>query len=459
MIIPKFLAAVCATSCVVPATKAETFQSGDRWTAIGDSITHGGQYTVSVYLYYATRFPELQLDVSNAGNSGDDTHGALSRFDWDIQSNKPTVASIMFGMNDVRREIYGDMPVTPQLADQRLYILEGYRSFMTKLVDLLDANGTRIILITPSIYDETALNPKTEVLTGVNGALGECAVFLRELAAEKNAKLVDFHGPMTEINARMQADDPSASLIKPDRVHPNPVGQFVMGYLFLKALDAPGVVSTVTIDAATSMATEVENATLENLEIADGIITFTLSENAIPFPVGKNEEPALEWVPFHDEFNRQILKVTGLAPGSYVLSIDGTPIRAFKSIELADGVNLALEKNTPQAMQSARVLELMNTWHEQIQELRTVASYEFWRLGDIPHPISLVTARDQVMPLIEKLKDSDSGMDKQTRDFAMRYLNAKTTEPEIRTNLADTVDKIRNESRPHVHTYRLEPEH
>ena len=458
MILRKILTALCAAACILSTANASApFANGDRWTVVGDSITHGGQYYTWVYLYYATRFPELQIDVSNAGNSGDDAHGALKRYDWDIRSNKPTVASIMFGMNDVRREIYGDMPLTNQLRDQRTYILEGYRSFMTQLVKRIQADGTRVILITPSIYDETARNPKSGVLTGVNGALGECASFLGNLAGETGATLVDFHAPMTKINARMQARDPSASLIKPDRVHPNPVGHFVMGYLFLKAIGAPGIVSSVTIDAKASKVAGVENATVESLVAGENGITFTLHEKAIPFPIGKNEQPALEWVPFQDEFNREILKVTGLARGEYSLSIDGKPVRRFKFDELAAGANLALEPNTPQSVQSAKVLGLMEAWHQQIQELRTIGSFEFWRLGAVPHPISLETARKHVEPEIEKLKDATSESDKQARNSCVRYLEAKAHETELRTKVGEIAAEIRATARPQPHAYRLEP--
>lgn len=246
-----YLSLACLTLWAATSLAQLPFKDGDRWTMVGDSITHGGEYHTWIYLYCITRFPDLELSVANAGNSGDDAHGALERYDWDILPKDGTVASVMFGMNDVRREIYGDVPDTPQVRDQRIYILEGYRSFMSQLVQRLQDDGARLILITPTIYDETAQHNK-EVLTGVNGALGACAAYVSELADSTGATLVDFYGPMNDINARIQAQDPAASLIKTDRVHPNPIGQFVMAYLFLDAVEAPGLVSSVSIDAAQS---------------------------------------------------------------------------------------------------------------------------------------------------------------------------------------------------------------
>ncbi|HEY9250576.1 MAG TPA: hypothetical protein VIO38_15660, partial [Rariglobus sp.] len=58
---------LCAALCAAPL-RAETapglFRDHDRWAAVGDSITQGRTYYAWIYLYYATRFPDLALDVS-----------------------------------------------------------------------------------------------------------------------------------------------------------------------------------------------------------------------------------------------------------------------------------------------------------------------------------------------------------------------------------------------------------
>ena len=431
------------------------FKDGDRWTMVGDSITHGGEYHTWVYLYFLTRFPEMELRVANAGNSGDDAHGALERYDWDIIPKQGTVASVMFGMNDVRREIYGDVEETNQIRDQRIYILEGYRSFMTKLVQQLEADDYRIILFTPTPYDETAQHDR-DVLTGVNGALGECADFVTQLAERYGAILVDFYGPMNAINERMQSEDPAASLIKTDRVHPNPVGQFVMAYLFLKAVDAPQFVSSVQIDLANPDAVELINASISELEVGENELSFTLNQGAIPFPVGKAQQPALEWVPFQEDLNREILQVSGLANGEYRLSIDGEVIRTFQSEALAGGVNLALESNTPQALQSAEVLKQIQAWHRLALEYRSIASFEFWQFGNFQHPIQVEQVRDYIDAEIERLEPFTTGPNSWKRNRFIHYLDRKPREASIRAEMSSMIDQIRTEAQPHSHHYRLQ---
>ena len=440
------------------APQGTLFQNSDRWTAVGDSITHGGTYYAWVYLYYATRFPDRKLDFFNAGNSGDDAHGTLKRYDWDIQPHKSTVASIMLGMNDVRREIYGDMPLTNQLRDQRTYALENYRKNMTEMVKRIQADGARVILITPSIYDETAQNPQSAVLTGVNGALGECATFMRNLAVQTGCAVIDFHDSMGALNAKIQDQDPAASLIKPDRIHPNPLGHFVLAYLFLKGQQAPAVVSSVSLDATGARVLESDNATVANLTVRNHEVTFTLSEKALPYPVDKEQEPALAWVPFNDEFNREMLKVSGLAPGEYQLSIDGEAVRRFNHETLATGVNLALENNTPQARQAAGVLELVKTWYKQVQEVRVTANFEFWRLGDVPHPIALESVRARVETDMARLAEQfkDAPKERYKADYYARYLKTKPCEAANIAMLGEIADKIRTAARPQPHAFKLE---
>jgi len=436
---------------------ASLFQNGDRWTVIGDSITQGGAYSAWVYLYYATRFPDRKIELLNAGNSGDSAGGAVVRYNWDIQPKKSTVATVMFGMNDVGRGLYDLNPATPEIAAKRASALKTYREKMTELAGRLKADGTRIIFLGPSIYDETMRAPHPPQ-NGVNGALGECATFMRKLAGEVGGTIIDFNGPMTELNARLRAKDPSISFIRPDRVHPNELGHFVMAYLFLKEQRAPGIVSIVSVDAGASRVTDVCNASVDKLSSGNGGLTFAMTEMALPYPVGKEQEKALAWVPFQDELNREMLIVRGLAAGDYRLLIDGKEVRQYNAGELSAGVNLALETNTPQALQSAGVLELMRQWLKLMSgEVRLIPQFEFWRLRDVPHPVSFEAVRPRLERELERLKNSASETDRAERNFFRRYLDAKPKEAQNEAELAELVRQIRLDAQPRPHIYRLAP--
>lgn len=77
------------------------FENGDVVALIGDSITRGGLYHSFIQLFYATRYPEMRPSFFNAGRSGDAAPRTLKRLGWDVLERKPTVATVMLGMNDM----------------------------------------------------------------------------------------------------------------------------------------------------------------------------------------------------------------------------------------------------------------------------------------------------------------------------------------------------------------------
>ncbi|MBT4817361.1 MAG: GDSL family lipase, partial [Lentisphaerae bacterium] len=150
-----------------------SFRKGDIWVAIGDSITHGRRYHQFIYLFNATRYPDREIKAYNCGISGDSASGAVRRFDWDIAPHKPTVATIMLGMNDVGRGNYGVDKTGEAIEKRRTGAISGHVANMRKLSEKLKAIGCRIIYITPSIYDQTG-DLKAANCFGVNDALGTC---------------------------------------------------------------------------------------------------------------------------------------------------------------------------------------------------------------------------------------------------------------------------------------------
>ena len=452
---------LCATLCAAPLGAADPapglFRNNDRWAVVGDSITQGRTYYAWVYLYYATRFPSFTLGAYNCGISGDSASGALRRYDWDIQSHHANVATIMLGMNDVARSLYGEENPSEATLKRRAAALTAYRANMTNLAGKLKADGARIIFVTPTPFDETADLPPARQ-TGVNGALGECAAFLRELATTTGASIVDLHGPMTALNLRLQKDNPKATIIGPDRIHPELPGQFLMAYYFLKAQGAPKLVSSVDIDGAARRVTKAENAEVTGLIVKDVVIEFTSLEKSLPFPIGDDCRPALAWVPFQQDFNQEILRVSGLAAGSHTLVIDGELVGEFDASKFTAGINLATLNGTPQARQSSAVLDLVRQWQKTIaSQSRGIAQVEHWELKDIPRPISLETVRPQLEAKLEKLKGSETHMDKYNRSIIGNYLKVKPLEAQTKLDIESLAERIHKAAQPVPHTYRILP--
>ncbi len=458
--LPGILAFLCLLlsllACRAEQSAPQMFPDGARWSVIGDSITHGGSYYAWVYLYYATRFPDQELHVANCGVSGDTTWGTNKRYDWDIVPTSPTTATIMLGMNDVGRNLYGQ-DETPELASQRAKRIASYQSNLRKLVQKLQADGVTVTLITPSPYDETAEIDRASA-TGVNAALGEMGDFAQQLADEEGLAVVEFHDPMTELNHQLQADDPSFTLIGPDRIHPQWPGHFVMAYLLLTAQQAPAVVSSVVIDSST-LKVEADRATVSGLTRSAGGLSFTCREQALPFPIDKGVEPALDYVPFTEDLNQEMLTVTGLSGDAYALRIDDVPIGTFSGAEWAAGVNLATFTDTPQYRQALSVLALVNQWRQEVYKLRTLAFIEHTKVGDVSHPVDLEQVRPQLEAQLKKYETTDAGQPHAAyyARSLKNYLKLKPQEAAIRQKVQDLEAQIPQAAQPEPHRYTLLP--
>lgn len=408
---------------------ASQFQAGDRWCAIGDSITHSGLYTHYIYLFYETRFPDRPIDFFNCGSAGDTAKGGVARLQKDVLRHKPTVATIMFGMNDVRRGFYSSKFNAPDKQAQRDAAINVHVANMRTLAEKLSAAGVRLIFITPSIFDDTVKRPGERFL-GVNAALGHCADNAEKLAREFNASLVDFYNPMTELNREQQKLNPNFSLIGPDRIHPKELGNFVMAYLFLKAQEVPRVVANIQADAA-----------------GKSEVSFAYKENALPFPVPAECADALKLVPFTEELNQERLCVTNLPPGVYKLTIDGQTIDSFTTAELQNGINLATMTNTPEYCQALAVSKLDQQRFELVQILRTL---DFLDAG-----INLnygVTDDFDYAAVLAKRKTSANAWGQRLWEDYAKY---KPKQAEVRQQVAALVAEIRKTSQPQPHQFNI----
>ena len=342
-----FTAVLFAEETAVPQ-----FQNGDRVCLIGDSITHGGQYHVQILIYYLTRFPDRKFEVYNCGSSGDFAGGVLKRYDWDIKPHNPTISTIMLGMNDVGRDNYGKDKTGQNVENQRKWNLEGYVKNMTKLSEMLTTDKSKIIYLTPSIYDQTG-NQSSKNFFGVNDALGTCAQECKKLSEKFNGGLVDFYGLMSKINEEQQKKNPAFTIVGGDRVHPAMEGHTVMAYAFLKAQKCPALVSDMAVDFAKSAVVKQENCQITDLKIENGVVTFTCKENALPFPMQADLTKKIEaLVPFTDDLNREMLTVSGLPEGTYKLLIDGQEVQEATAEDFGKGINLATNQKTPQMKQA-----------------------------------------------------------------------------------------------------------
>ena len=435
---------------LICSARAELFKDGETVCFFGDSITHGGRFHSYIYDYYLTRFPDRTVRFVNAGVSGDSAGGAQGRLADDVAANKPAAVVVMFGMNDVGRGNYVAEPNEQQRAAQR-QALERYRANMERLTARLraEAGEPRLLFVTPSPFDQTGVNDRNNNQPGCNDGLARCAEIVRELAAQNKGTVVDFHAPMTAFNLERQRSDPSFTIIGPDRVHPGAPGHLMMAWLFLKAQDAPALVARVEIDAAAGRVVASENATVTGLEKRDGGWSFTVLEQALPFPVDPAARPLLAWVPIERELNQEVLTVRGLAPGQYELRIDGAAVGQFDAEALAKGVNLASNDATPQVRQARAVAQLNEARRSTETVLRNHAAVRWFLRHRKVDPDDLAAVRVYAETKMGKTGYYESKVPE--------YLKAWERRGEVIEKVADLDRQARAACKPVPHLFAVIP--
>jgi len=435
---------------LVCSARADLFKDGETVCFFGDSITHGGRFHSYVYDYYLTRFPDRTVRFVNAGVSGDSAGGAQGRLADDVVANKPTAVVVMFGMNDVGRGNYVAEPNEQQRTAQR-QALERYRANMERLTARLrtEAGEPRLLFVTPSPFDQTGVNDRNNNQPGCNDGLARCAEIVRELAAQNKGTVVDFHAPMTAFNLERQRSDPAFTIIGPDRVHPGAPGHLMMAWLLLKAQGAPALVANVEIDAAAGRVAASENATVTGLEKRGGGWSFTVLEQALPFPVDPAARPLLAWVPIERELNQEVLTVRGLAPGQYELRIDGAAVGQFDAEALAKGVNLAFNDATPQARQARAVAQLNEARRSTETVLRNHAAVRWFLRHRKVDPDDLAAVRIYAETKMGKTGYYESKVPE--------YLKAWERRGEVIEKVADLDRQARAARKPVPHLFAVVP--
>lgn len=351
---------------IIPARAQDDFylKDGDRVVFYGDSITAQRLYTTFAETFAVTRFPHRNITFVHSGWGGDRVGGGGGgnidvRLDRDVIAYKPTVMTVMLGMNDGAYRPF----------DQAIFdtYAKGYQHIVAKMKQAVP--GIRMTLIQPSPYDDVAHAPKVE--GGYNAVLVRYGQFVKELAEKEKLDLADLNtAVVTALAAAKDANAAMAAQIIPDQVHPGPGGHLLMAAELLKAWHAPGTVTSVEIDGAGGKLVRAENTQLTDLKTGANL-AWTQTDGSLPMPVNMGDIATALSVRSSDfvtSLDWQPLKVTGLPAARYELKIDGASVGTFTTEQLAMGVNLALLP-TPMAKQAAKVHDL-TVAHNNIHDAR-----------------------------------------------------------------------------------------
>lgn len=354
-----FLAALAA---VLPAASAEDFylKNGDRVVFYGDSITDQRLYTVIAETYVVTRYPKLDTVFVHSGWGGDRVTGGGggpvdTRLQRDVLAYKPTVMTIMLGMND------GEYGPESETVDKKFF--DGYRHIVDAVHSALP--GVRITAIRPSPYDDVTHPPNFP--GGYNEVMISFGKWIANYAATAGLNVADLNTYVVQVVEKAnQQNGEEARKIIPDRVHPSFAGHLIMAEELLKSWGARPVVSAVAIDASAGkpQVKSAEHAEVSALS-AEHLLEWTELDDALPLPLKSWQSMwasgplklVLSSSDVADALDRQSLRITGLHEGVYTLNIDGQAVGTFNNDQLAGGINLAL-LDTPMTKQAKEVYDL-----------------------------------------------------------------------------------------------------
>ena len=393
--------------------RAERFalRDGDRVVFYGDSITDQRLYTTFTETYVITRFPKLDVSFVHSGWGGDRVTGGGGgpidlRLRRDVFAYKPTVLTIMLGMNDGSYRAF----------DEKIFdaYAKGYQNIIDSVKETLP--GLRITVIQPSPFDDVTQAPRFE--GGYNAVLVRYSQFVKELAEREKLSVADLNSPVVAALEKAKATDAElAKKIIPDRVHPGPGGHLLMAAELLKSWHAPALVSAVEIDARSKKVADAKKTGVSELKAGDEI-SWTQFDEALPMPVDLNDPIvalAVKSSDFLQALNQQTLKVTGLSAAHFDLKIDGEEAGSFSREQLAEGINLATLP-TPMAKQAGGI-------HQQALQ-RSKAHFTLWRTVEVP------LANSKSPKVQNALPDVLAGLDEDEAEVVKRQ--RATAQPKMR---------------------------
>ena len=437
------------TSCLAARAASSAFQAGDRWVALGDSITQTGAYHRELELFYLTRQPGMGLHTFNRGIAGDTAKGALLRLDWDCLSVRPTVATVMLGMNDVGRDLYAPGKAGPEVEKLRADRARAYGENLRRIVGRLRDAGARVVLVSPTPYDDTVRAERPNA-PGCNAALAALTALAADITRETGADFIDLHTPLTALNLERQKEDPTYTLIGPDRIHPGRAGHLAIAGHILRAQEAPRLVFSLHLDASTPAVLDVARARAVDLAASPSSLAFTVDEESLPYPADPADQTG-ESATFDSEFNQQLLRVTGLAAGRWSLTIDGERVGDFTDAQLAAGVDLRSLPSTPQLRQARLVRAALAEKWEAEAGLRTLAYARHGAWPDAPRPFDPAEMQARVNARRATTGRANAWIDAQLA----RHAELQARETELLERVAAAATRAREAAAPAARRYAL----
>ena len=306
-------------SLVVQKQSDFALKDRDRVVFYGDSITEQRLYTTYVEHYVLTHYPDRRVTFINTGWGGDKVSGndckpcagvgGLARIKRDVIDHRPTVVTLLFGMND------------GQYRDFDPAISKVYEDGLTAIIrELKSRTGARIYVMTPTVYDGSRHTAWSHT-DRYNDVLDRYSEAVKAIAQREGLPVIDLHTVTTQALLQAKKDDPTYTFA-PDGVHPQEDGQLLMAAEILRNWGAPADGFQLT-----------KQVSLEQDRTASLSVIAPL-----PWPEPLPSEKLRRVKPVITEIGQVTLHLTGLPSGKYRIAIDGKDAGEYTDESLNGGV-------------------------------------------------------------------------------------------------------------------------
>ncbi|MBQ4527968.1 MAG: hypothetical protein II998_07845 [Clostridia bacterium] len=198
------------------------FKDNDVICFLGDSITAAGLWMGEVYQLLRKKY---KIKCFNCGVAGGSARKAVQYLHCECLIRNPDYVSIMFGINDINRDLYDDeLEGQEDLPQKKADAIKLCISKYAEIVDEIVKSGATPIICIPVPYDEVTVSD--EKIYRCQCAMDELEIAFRALAEKYDCPVVDFKKAfMPKLGKE--------GIMNTDRVHPTPHGHHIMAQTFL----------------------------------------------------------------------------------------------------------------------------------------------------------------------------------------------------------------------------------
>ena len=304
---------------------------GDRVVLLGDGLLERAGQFGYLETELTAKWPERNITFRNLGWTGDDVRG-LGRTEfgsnqntgsWMPPQDRENVQE--FGFEQLLAQVRAAEPTVilvgygAEMAAEEAPDWEAFEQGYGQLLETLGPLGARIVLVTPAPLEQLD-RPGFPSIAASNERLGEAAEQIRALAAAGGYRVVELYEPLAQRMAEGEGEP-----LTENGVYFNAAGYRAIAGILAPQLGAAPRPWAVHVTAEGQMVTAEGTAVAETEPTEFGV---------------RFESQAIALPSLADPSGERVLRVTGLAAGTYSLAIDGMRSATATADEWELGVSL-----------------------------------------------------------------------------------------------------------------------